>query len=722
MFKRSKIYQSMLLALVLPGVAAAEVEISGYLKNETAVFTRDGQVTGEADTMLDEDGHESGDLMKFENSARFFLNGYFGESSSWHADLNFIYDSEGATDDYKGHRLYTQNDYLRELYVDTTLSDWSLRLGKQQVVWGTADGIKLLDIINPTDYRELNQNSMEDSRIPIWMINAERNIGDRSNIQFIVSQVEENKIPGLTDEDESGQPFMMKGVETISGNVNGFFHVAPKLSNVAATFNAAAFGGLLGGTPSPIGLNAFAGLTVDGFASGAWDITALQTATPFIAPGAGAPSTTDPFNFAGYLLLNQFAQFGFTGFTTPFDPNGNFAETNLLPVTGLNPTLLGAPGYDPTVTSWDPVNASSAFELMPLATFATFNTFTQFTSPSTLTGMQSEWVKDYPDDADVNAGFRFRNTLDNGLNWSLNYFYHYSANPDINLSYVDSSGNELTVQRAPTSLVPGTFGVPDTSVSLSRDEARANWDLGNPTTILVHDDAGNYYGAITPSGTPGMGAPTLRFTESLHRVNSLGTSFDYGTTLFDIPLVLRGEFLYDRNDKQPVVDKYLLAIGDLTNSLKMEDADYFKYVLGADITVATNLLVSGQFIQYRNLDFIDEKDSCATFSGSVDCSRYTADFPTLSMGNGLQKGYENKEFYSLFLSKPFGPSQEHRWNNIFIYEEGGGKWNRLDVEYSFTDTLIGSAEWNNYWGDENSTFGQFENSSNVQVGMKWLFQ
>ncbi len=728
MFKRSKIYQSMLLALVLPGVAVAEVEVSGYLKNETSVFTRDGQVTGEADSMLDERGHESGDLMKFENSARVFLNGYFGEESSWHADLNFIYNSEGVNDDYKGHQLYTQNDYLRELYVDTYFADWSLRLGKQQVVWGTADGIKLLDIINPTDFRELNQNSMEDSRIPIWMINAEKNIGDSSNLQLIVSQVEENKIPGLNPNDDSGHPFMMKGVETISGNVNGFYHVAPALSNVAATFNAASILGMLGGTPSPIGLNGFAGLTVDGFANGSWDITSLGSGV--ITPGGGAPdyTFTDPTNFPGYPLLNQFAQFGFTGFMgITNDPNGNFATTNLIPVSALVPTVLGVPGADVTATSWDPANATSAFELMPLATFATFNTFTGFTAPGAtptgITGMQSEWVKDYPDDSDVNAGFRFRNTLDNGMNWSLNYFYHYSANPDIDLSYVDSSGNELTVQRAPTSLVPGTFGVPNTSVSLTRDQARANWDLGNPTTILVHDGAGNYYGAVTPAGTPGAGAPTLRFTESMHRVNSLGASFDYGTSMGDVPLVLRGEFLYDRGDKQPVVDKFLLAMGDLTNSLKMEDADYFKYVLGADITVATNLLISGQFIQYMNLDYIDEKDSCTTQTGiSIDCSRYTADFPTLSMGNGLQQGYENKEFYSLFFSKPFGASQEHRWNNIFIFEEGGGKWNRFDVEYSFSDTVIGSAEWNNYWGDENTTFGQFKDSSNVQVGLKWLFQ
>ncbi|MEW8000174.1 MAG: RNA polymerase-associated protein rapA [Candidatus Thiodiazotropha endolucinida] len=742
MFKRCKLHQSILLALILPSVAIAEVEITGYLKNETSVFTRDGQVTGEADTMVDERGHDKGDLLKFENSARIFMNGYLGEESSWHADLNFIYDSEGVNDTYKGHELYTQHDYVRELYVDTALFGWDMRLGKQQVVWGTADGIKLLDIINPTDFRELNQNAMEDSRIPIWMINAERNIGDNSNIQLIVSQVEENKIPGLNPDGDAGHPFLMKGVETISGQVNGFFNVAPALSNVAATFNGAAMGGgFTGGMILPVGLNLFAGLTVDGFAGNFWD--AVTT------PGLLNPTVpTDPVAAPGWFLLNAFTQFGFTGqpgFPAGLnDPNGNFGTTNLMPITAFN-----APPTPADVT-WQPGEASSAFEFMSNATFATFNTFTSFspTAPTGLTGTTSEWVRDYPDDSDVNAGFRFRNSTDGGLNWSFNYFHHYGANPDLDLSWRNAAGDELTVQRAPTLFfdtngTPGpqqndTF-IPDVATSLTRDEARANWDMGNATTILVHDGTGStYYGALDPSavlpalgdGSPfneppamGAGAPILRFTETLHRVNSVGASFDYALDMGDIPLVLRGEFLYDEGDKQPVIDKFLLSIGDLTNALKMEDADYFKYVLGADITVATNLLVSGQFIQFRNLDFIDEKDTCMTQTGAmVDCSRYTADFPTMSLSNGLMKGYEDKEFYSLFFSKPFGDSQEHRWNNIFIYEEGGGKWNRLDVEYTFTDTILGSVEWNNYWGDENTTFGQFENSSNFQVGLKWIFE
>ena len=738
MFNRSKLYQSILLAMLVPSAAIAEVEISGYLKNETSVFTRDGQVTGKADSMLDMEGHDKGDLLKFENSARLFMNGYVGDNITWHADLNVIYDSEGVNDDYKGHNLYTQHDYLRELYFDTTVFDWDLRVGKQQVVWGTADGIKLLDIINPTDFRELNQNAMEDSRIPIWMINAERNIGDNSNIQLIVSQVEENKIPGLNADGDAGHPFLMKGVETISGQVNGFYNIAPALSNVAATFNGAAMGGgFTGGMALPLGLNLFAGLTVDGFAGNFWDASTT--------PGLLNPTVpTDPAAAPGWLLLNAFTQFGFTGqpgFPPGVnDPNGNFGETNLMPITGLTP-------LSPTEVTWQPDEATSAFEYMANATFATFNTFTSFTQGGGLTGFESEWVRDYPDDSDVNGGFRFRNSTDGGLNWSVNYFYHYSGNPNIDLSWRDANGDELIVQRAPTLFFDtnGTAGpqqddtfVPDVATSLTRDQARANWDMGNATTILVHDGAGNYSGALDPSGVlpaladgnpfndpiaMGAGAPTLRFTEQLHRVNSLGTSFDYALEAGDIPLVLRGEFLYDEGEKQPVIDKFLLSIGDLTNALKMEDADYFKYVLGADITVATNLLISGQFIQFRNLDFVDEPDTCRTQTGvTMDCSRYTADFATMSLSNGLNMGYEDKEFYSIFLSKPFGESQEHRWNNIFIYEEGGGKWNRFDVEYTFTDTLLASVEWNNYWGEENTTFGQFRDSSNFQVGLKWIIE
>jgi hypothetical protein len=745
MFKRCKLHQSILLALILPSAAIAEVEISGYLKNETSVFTRDGQLIGETESMLDERGHDKGDLLKLENSARLFLNGYLGEESAWHADLNFIYDSEGVNDSYKGHELYTQHDYLRELYLDTSLFGWDLRLGKQQVVWGTADGIKLLDIINPTDFRELNQNDMEDSRIPIWMINAERNIGDNSNIQFIVSQVEENKIPGLNALGDSGHPFIMKGVDSITGNVNGFLNVAPALANVAASFTGGAALGMIGGVPSPLGLVPTSGITVDFFGSsmlGLYDIDGdpVNTTTDqfFLLPGQTAPGGTQIATLPGAIPLGMITQGGLQA----GDPNGNAFFTNLMPVVSDTETFSDQ--------VYSPVNPTSAFEYMPNATFATFNTFngcidtnsngcdfTEVGFTDFFTGATTSYVRDYPDDADVNAGFRFKSSTDGGFNYSLNYFYHYSANPDIELSWHDAvTGEELTMRRSPAGDFinnatgdQGPDGMPDLAdftTDLDIDDIPTDLTAGSTTTMLLHNAAGEFYGAFDPTG--GFGAHNtnpvdLRFTESLHRVHSIGASFDYAMDTKAGAVVFRGEFLYDQDDKQPVIDRRLLANGDIAHGLRMEDADYFKYVLGAEVSVMTNLLVSGQFIQYVNLDYQDEDITCVTQTGiSYDCSRYTADFPTLSMTNEMKQAEEEKEFYSLFFSKPFGDSQEHRWNNIFIYEEGGGKWNRFDIEYTFTDTILGSVAWNNYWGDEDTTFGQFENSSNFQVGMKWIFE
>ena len=74
---------------------------------------------------------------------------------------------------------------LRELYADTTIGSAQIRLGKQQVVWGQADGLRVLDVINPLSYREFLLGDFEDRRSPLWMLNAEIPIGD-DMLQLIV--------------------------------------------------------------------------------------------------------------------------------------------------------------------------------------------------------------------------------------------------------------------------------------------------------------------------------------------------------------------------------------------------------------------------------------------------------------------------------------------------------------------------------------------------------
>lgn len=74
---------------------------------------------------------------------------------------------------------------LRELYFDYNSGDFYWRLGKQQVVWGQSDGIKVLDVVNPQSFREFILDDFDDSRIPLWMVNLEHPIGDSSSLQLL---------------------------------------------------------------------------------------------------------------------------------------------------------------------------------------------------------------------------------------------------------------------------------------------------------------------------------------------------------------------------------------------------------------------------------------------------------------------------------------------------------------------------------------------------------
>ena len=701
MFTRKPLGLAMAALMAAPVGALAELDVSIELKNETAIFTRSGQMTGQANSTFDTSRNSSGDLMKFENSARIFINGDFGEESTWHAELRPVWDPAATNSDYEWHRNYTQNDYLRELYIDTEAAGWDFRLGKQQVVWGTADGIKLLDIINPTDFRELNQNSMEDSRIPVWMINAERYIGDRANVQLIVSQAETNKVAGLWTQDDgssrstvaagasptglvfagngqirgqdSGHPFIMQGVDVITGGVNGFFNLGAAFGGVINTF-----GGF-----NPLALN-----FIDPFGGGNPGQPEFATVDGFVnTPAASLPGACGLFGAGanGAVCLEAFTE------------ATNQNVTNLIDVDPTAATVAAS--------GWNVATPDSAWEHFPNATFATFNS---------MLGMSTEYRRAYDDDfvpSDVNLGGRFRSYLDNGLNYSLNYFYGYDANPHVNMHWEDpNTGQRLVVDKFDT--VAGTQVV----------------QIRNPTTGQMYGanatfTPGNYAGA-TPTDVNGGnngGSPVLVFVEDRNRIHNIGSSFDYATQAGDLPLVLRGEFLYQKDVMQPVVNRGNLANGDLVGALSSQKHDFFKYVIGVDATVMTNLLVSGQFIQFRNLDFIDRGCTFTTQGGaSASCATYTGDPAVMNVENGLKKGYKNKEFYSLFLSKPFGANQLGRVNNIIIYEEGGGYWNRLDAEYSLSDQMVVSGEVNFYFGDDETLFGQFKNSSNVQVGFKYI--
>ena len=66
---------------------------------------------------------------------------------------------------------------IRDLYIEKTLGTALLRIGKQQIVWGQLDGIKVLDVLNPQDFREFIMEDFGESRISLWSAYLDGTLG-----------------------------------------------------------------------------------------------------------------------------------------------------------------------------------------------------------------------------------------------------------------------------------------------------------------------------------------------------------------------------------------------------------------------------------------------------------------------------------------------------------------------------------------------------------------
>jgi len=599
------------------------------------------------------------------------------------------------------------------------------------------------------------------------MINAEKDFEDGSNVQVILSQPKENVFAGLNrhidtarranlitlvdssiidaggsrddvtlnNGTDTGHAFMMQGPDTITGVKNGFLNIAPDLMGVAARF-AGGFGAL--GELSALGMqnftvSAFEGMKMGGEASFGVSVVddnsimpAAMNAQSMLCDSDASCSVSGHVSNTNYTLARaDDADTGNTrvsnsiwilpdafltaisntasnlGKTTGFD--GTFARATdsaagisfTLAMNAMNGKQMLQHGfasqYDSNLADdkSDGVN-DTAFDYMGNTTFFTFDAFV---------GGGSQYVYNMPTDGEVDLAARFKNSTKDGVNYSLNASYNYDKNPIINMSWRNSAGNKLVMNK-----VINQDSNPTVSAS-----ATSSYSLTLADTLLAD---GTTMSNSAYGGAAGQYA-TLRFTQEVKRVLNLGGSFDMAIETAALgPVVIRGEALYTKDGYSPIIDKTKLSYGDLVGALEMVKGNRLKYVLGADITALTNMMISFQYIEDRNLDFID------------GANRYTADYATMSMANGFNKAIESKNFYSLFFSKPFGASGEHRWNNITMLEEsanGNGKWNRLDAEFSIDDDTQATVEWNRYWGDTNSQFGQLDKSSNIQVGVKYSF-
>ena len=93
---------------------------------------------------------------------------------------DFVYQIQGRSD-YSHDQLDSQESAaeLGEAWVQGNLTrSLDIKLGRQLVVWGKSDNLRVTDVLNPMDQRELGLVDIEDLRLPLTMARMDYYQGD----------------------------------------------------------------------------------------------------------------------------------------------------------------------------------------------------------------------------------------------------------------------------------------------------------------------------------------------------------------------------------------------------------------------------------------------------------------------------------------------------------------------------------------------------------------
>lgn len=158
----------LLLSLILmaSGPNAQTLNLSGYVRNYTGVLTEGDHAYSILQNTLS---------LNFEHSrgnVAFKANPYLYHYSDKDLELG-----------------------LREAYLDIYFDSIDLRIGKQQIIWGKADGVFITDIISPKDLREFLLPDFDEIRIGITALKMDYYPGNHTFEMVWVPAFTPTKIP-----------------------------------------------------------------------------------------------------------------------------------------------------------------------------------------------------------------------------------------------------------------------------------------------------------------------------------------------------------------------------------------------------------------------------------------------------------------------------------------------------------------------------------------------
>jgi len=151
----------ILTALILLGSSyakAQKIDLSGFARTYEGVLVDDGSF-GIVQQTLNLNFEKRGDKVAFKANPMIFM---------FNAD--------------------SFNFRMRELYLDLYFDNFDIRIGKQQVVWGKADGVFITDVVSPLNLTEFLLPDFDEIRIGVIAAKIDYYIGNSTIEAILIPQ------------------------------------------------------------------------------------------------------------------------------------------------------------------------------------------------------------------------------------------------------------------------------------------------------------------------------------------------------------------------------------------------------------------------------------------------------------------------------------------------------------------------------------------------------
>ena len=148
--KNKSLFLILLMAMGT-NLFAQNLEINGYVRSYLGVLTNDTNDYSINQNTLDLK------LKRTDDNVSFFANPFIYQTPNQDVTLG-----------------------LREAYMDVYFDNMDLRIGKQQIIWGKADGMFITDIVSPKDLGEFLLRDFDEIRTGITSLKANYYLGDNT--------------------------------------------------------------------------------------------------------------------------------------------------------------------------------------------------------------------------------------------------------------------------------------------------------------------------------------------------------------------------------------------------------------------------------------------------------------------------------------------------------------------------------------------------------------